>query len=253
MILDGTVEDESLPFFDGAITVEMTDSAYYEIFGGNRGDLLVDDRDFERRRFPNFKTIRKYKMLVWIKDHFATVPYFAEESENMRAYLHAGGKIVMVGSNIMQSFMDDSYYLMAPCDPCITYPCKFGKGGWNWFMNEILHVNFGFVASLLGNYNHAEGINNYSGIEIHPDTAKVKNIWPFYNKLSNIDVILEPGGFTMPIFKLHSDDQYVDQEACGVRYFGSGFDVIYLGFPIWHMNGNDAKALGAKILEDMGF
>ena len=159
----------------------------------------------------------------------------------------------MVGNNIMQSFMDDSYYLMAPCDPCITYPCKFGKGGWNWFMNEILHVNFGFVASLLGNYNHAEGINNYSGIEIHPDTAKVKNIWPYYNKLSNIDVILEPGGFTMPIFKLYSDDPYVDQEACGVRYFGSGFDVIYLGFPIWHMNGNDAKALGAKILEDMGF
>ena len=253
LILDGTVENESLPFFDGAITDEMTDSAYYEIFGGNRGDLLVDDRDFGRRRYPNFKTIRKYKMLVWIKDHFATVPYFAEESENMRAYLHAGGKIVMVGNNIMQSFMDDSYYLMAPCDPCITYPCKFGKGGWNWFMNEILHVNFGFVASLLGNYNHAEGINNYSGIEIHPDTAKVKNIWPYYNKLSNIDVILEPGGFTMPIFKLHSDDHYVDQEACGVRYFGSGFDVIYLGFPIWHMNGNDAKALGEKILEDMGF
>lgn len=253
MILDGTEEDESLPFFDGAITDDMTDSAYFEIFGGNRPDLIVDDRDFRRRRFPNFKTIRKYKMLVWIKDHFATVPYFAEESENMKAYLYAGGKIVMVGSNIMQSFMDNSYYLTAPCDPCITYPSKFSTGGWNWFMNEILHVNLGFVSSLTGNYNLAEGINQYAGINVHPDTSKIKNIFPFYEKLSRIDLILEPGGFTMPIFTLHSDDPYADQETCAVRYFGSGFDVIYIGFPIWHMNADDAKALGAKILEDMGF
>ena len=34
LILDGTVEDASLPDFDGLITDEMTDSAYYEIFGG---------------------------------------------------------------------------------------------------------------------------------------------------------------------------------------------------------------------------
>ena len=65
-ILDGTIEDASLPDFDGLITDQMTDSAYYEIFGGNRGDLIVDDRDFARRRFPNFRTIRKYKMVVWI-------------------------------------------------------------------------------------------------------------------------------------------------------------------------------------------
>ena len=57
----------------------------------------------------------------------------------------------------------------------------------------------------------------------------------------------------MPIFKLHSDDPYADQETCAVRYFGSGFDLIYVGFPIWHMNADDAKTLGAKILEDMGF
>ena len=40
---------------------------------------------------------------------------------------------------------------------------------------------------------------------------------------------------------------YVDQEACGVRYYGSGFDVIYIGAPIWHMNSEDAKMLGEKI------
>ena len=57
LILDGTVEDASLPDFDGLITDEMTDSAYYEIFGGNRGDLIVDDRDFARRRFPNLSLI----------------------------------------------------------------------------------------------------------------------------------------------------------------------------------------------------
>ena len=46
---------------------------------------------------------------------------------------------------------------------------------------------------------------------------------------------------------------YVDQEACGIRYYGSGFDVIYIGAPIWHMQSEDAKILGDKILEDMGF
>ena len=192
-------------------------------------------------------------MVVWIKDHFATVPYFAEESRNLEAYLHAGGKLVMIGSNIMQSFMDESYYLIAPCEPCIVYPAKFSSSGWNWFMNEILHVNFGYIGDLIGNFNSADGINGYSGIQLRPDTTKIANIWPQYNKLSNVDVIIEPGGFTVPILKLNSDDDYVDQEACGVRYYGSGFDVIYIGAPIWHMQSEDAKILGDKILEDMGF
>jgi len=253
LILDGTIEDVSLPNFDGLITDQMTDSAYYEIFGGNRGDLIVDDRDFARRRFPNFRTIRKYKMVVWIKDHFATVPYFAEESRNLEAYLHAGGKLVMIGSNIMQSFMDESYYLIAPCEPCIVYPAKFSSSGWNWFMNKILHVNFGYIGNLIGNFNSADGINGYSGIQLRPDTTKIANVFPQYNKLSNVDVIIEPGGFTVPILKLNSDDDYVDQEACGIRYYGSGFDVIYIGAPIWHMQSEDAKILGDKILEDMGF
>ena len=65
--------------------------------------------------------------------------------------------------------------------------------------------------------------------------------------------MIEPGGFTVPILKLNSDDDYVDQEACGIRYYGSGFDVIYIGAPIWHMRSEDAKILGDKILEDMGF
>ena len=99
----------------------------------------------------------------------------------------------------------------------------------------------------------ADGITGYSGIQLRPDTTKIANVFPQYNKLSNVDVIIEPGGFTVPILKLNSDDDYVDQEACGIRYYGSGFDVIYIGAPIWHMQSEDAKILGDKILEDMGF
>ena len=85
-----------------------------------------------------------------------------------------------------------------------------------------------------GNFNSATGINQYSGIVLNPDTSKIANNFPSYNKLSNVDVIIEPGGFTIPILKLNSDDDYVNQEACGVRYYGSGFDVIYLSLiHIW--------------------
>ena len=120
-------------------------------------------------------------------------------------------------------------------------------------MNKILHVNFGYIGNLIGNFNSADGVNGYSGIQLRPDTTKIANVFPQYNKLSNVDVIIEPGGFTVPILKLNSDDDYVDQEACGIRYYGSGFDVIYIGAPIWHMQSEDAKILGDKILEDMGF
>ena len=78
-------------------------------------------------------------------------------------------------------------------------------------------------------------------------------VWPSEGKLGHVATFRELGGFTTPIFNYHGDDTRVEGLPCGLRYYGSVFDVALLGFPLWHMEREDAERVGEAVLESFGF
>jgi len=248
IIIDETKEDATLPD-NGWVTDADVDAFYYEIFGGNRGDLSVTQWDYNLRGFPSIKRLKDYKMIVWHSDNYAVGEGIRKNEKLIKQYLQMGGKLFISGYRVLWNYFDDSFY-----SPMLglTPPFTFKAGAWNGFVNTYLHINIANVSGILGNLNSISGVGNFSG-ELIPDSAKVNKVWPFEGKLGHIITMQELGGFTIPICEYHGDDPDVDGMACGLRYYGSVFDLVFLGFPLWHMEYDGAKQLGNQILGSFGF
>ena len=254
LIIDETREDFS---FDGEypyddVTDAMIDSFYFDIFGGNRGDLEIVEWDFQMRGMMSMRRLKEYKMIIWHSDMYEATKGLFNARKLVQDYLNVGGKLVVTGHRTLGGFMDKSYERPPPFSGWLP-PLKFQPGQWNSFVYTYLHVNVADVSKIEGTLESIKGINsNFTG-ELFPEEAKVPSQFPYNGKLGHIFTFHEWGGFTVPIYTYHGSDPRVDGMVCGLRYFGSAYDLIYLGFPIWYMQYDGAKQLGDDILKSMGF
>ena len=252
IIMDETVEDATLPDL-GWVTDAITDSMYFEIFGGNDRNLQILQWDYVLRGLPPMRFLKQYKMIVWHKDHYGTRTGINASDEILSEYLKMGGKLVIVGQRILWQFMDPSYFLPPPFSSVPVSPLVFNSGdAFNGFVNTYMHINVADLTDIQGNVNGYSGINLFTG-ELRIDESKTNPLFPFFNKINHTFVFQQLGGFTVPIYQYNGTDEEFDGLPCGLRYFGSVFDLVYLAFPLWHLNGDDAKSVGNQILDSMGF
>jgi hypothetical protein len=256
IIIDDTNEDISFagqePPYDNTTDAKI-DSFYFDIFGGNRGDLEITQWDFSFRGMISMRRLKDYKMIIWHKDQYDyTAKNFIRNEKLIKDYLHVGGKLVFSGHRLLGQYMDQSYERPPPEAGWLP-PLLFKPGQWNSFVYDYLHVQVADVTKIEGTLESIKGANsNFTG-EIFPEPAKIPARFPYYGQLGHIFAFDTWGGFTVPIYTYHGSDPRVDGKVCGLRYFGSVYDLIYLGFPLWYLQYDGAKQIGDDILKSMGF
>ena len=65
-----------------------------------------------------------------------------------------------------------------------------------------------------------------------------------------INTIEERGGFTEGIYAYFGEEnENFIGEDCGVRYTGTDFNVIVIGFPMFFLMQEDAEVMAAELIE----
>ena len=80
-------------------------------------------------------------------------------------------------------------------------------------------------------------------------------ISPYNGKLGWVNLILKPAGFTdmLYVYKNRDDSPYTMYRGRGMalRYYGTVYDAVVLGFPMYFVVEADAKVMAQQILQNL--
>ena len=222
-------------------TDKDVDQFYSDIFG------TQNQWDFQAKGMPPRDVIGQYKLIIWHADN----PYsqasdahkLGQHTAEIEDYLNVGGNFVMSGWRILNSF--------APGAP---FPRTFKPGT---FVHDYLHIAEANESPVTvpGDFAGAYGIGNFHDAAV--DTNKLNNSFPYEGYLSQINTIPKRGAFTKIIYSYHAkpNSQLPDfrGQTVGIQYFGTSFNAVVLGFPIYFLKKQDAQVVANDILNNMGF
>lgn len=235
LIIDETSESDFI-FGVQASDVDV-DTLYEKIFGA------TDSWDYkENGGIPPRAILGQYQLIVWHADHLPiTEPHaLPQHTDILKDYLNVGGKLIMSGWRILKSFAWD-----------LNFPLNFPDGS---FVQDYLHIVSADETPLVGDFTGAIGVGEFSDIAV--DSAKLAEAFPYFGKLGQVNIIPDRAGFTEIIYSYkNADDSPLVQyrgRACGLRYFGTSFDAVVLGFPIFFIKREDAEILADEILRSLG-
>lgn len=241
LIIDATDEAN----FTGGIqaaTDATVDGFYSELFPNS------DMWDLKTKSFPPDTVLGSYKLIIWHADAmYYTKPATAigNYTEKLADYLNIGGKMIVGGWRILKTFDWDNW----GNDSLYIFP----QGS---FVNEYLHIVTAqeTPGPYPGDFTQGKGANSqYSDINV--DKTKLPGAI-YGGKLSYINLITLPGGFTDVIYSYNNDPQSslykYRGKAVGLRYYGTSFDAIVLGFPMYFIQKDDAKKMASDMLAHLG-
>lgn len=236
LTIDETDEFNS-PFITWGIVDAQTDAFYAEVFPGS------DSWDFKSRGMPPRHVLANYKLVVWHADHIPIVrPHEIADPRNIEVfidYLNVGGKFLMSGWRILKSFAYQE-----------NFPFTFPPGT---FVNDYLHIRTVDETTILGDCIGGKGKTGYFS-SFAVDSAKLAP-FPYFGKLAQVNLIIKPAGFTDILYSYvnRDDSPYVMYRgrAIGLRYYGTVFDAVVLGFPLYFVKKEDAIKMAHEILRSL--
>lgn len=231
LIIDETDESQ---FPNSAKTTDArVDSFYWALFG------MHDSWDYLEKGMPSKEILGQYKMLIWHADNKPTThPHqIINNTDDIADYLNVGGNMILSGWRILKSFAWDE-----------NFPKTFNEGS---FVHDYLHINkVDETPAIPSDMFAVNGINGMDDMWV--DSLKLKS-FPYLYKLDQINVISELGGFSKTIFLYGGADMNYVGRPCGLHYYGTSFDVIVLGFPLYFMKQDQAEIVGNELLQSMGY
>jgi len=239
LIIDET--DESAFPSSASVKDSTVDRFYAELFGT---DVSWDyyENDLRGKPLPPLDSLGQYKVVVWHADNRpSTNPhYISEHVDVLQDYMNVGGSFVMSGWRILKSFAWRE-------DFPVTFPSES-------FVAKYLHIMRADETPYIpGDFIGADGVGDFSDVAV--DSTKLAT-FPFNGKLSNINIVLTRAGFTEELYRyqnLQASSLYQYRgRACGLKYLGTKFNAVILGFPLFFLKQEDAKLLAQDILETMG-
>jgi hypothetical protein len=245
LIIDETNEKDfpsNLRVSDGEV-----DSLYADIFGVYDSDDWWDYEYHELRDqpVPDLQTLGQYKMVIWHADNRPSQdPHkFVDHEDYLKDYLNIGGDLILSGWRILKSFAWDE-----------TFPVNFSDDS---FVKEYLHIKTADETPYFpGDFTGARAAFGTDFIELEVDSTKVPG-FPFNGNLSNINIITYRAGFT-EVFYTYLNPmgsalyQYRGQP-CALKYTGTVFNSVVLGFPLYFIKEDQSKILGEQILKSLGY
>jgi len=231
LLIDET-DEQAFP-----VTVKDSDAKVDSVFNAifqpdTSWDVLNDG-------MPPKSVLGRYKLIVWMADNPTSLgPHLLPQyADILKDYLNVGGNLIVSGWGVIKSFAYDE-----------NFPKTFTEGS---FMRDYLHINIADESPFFpGDFTGAVGVNGFSNV-----TVDGERIWsfPYVKKLSSVTVVKELGGFTEPIFIYTGENPNYVGETCGIRYFGTDFNVIVLGFPIYFLKDADRQQLAQELLQGIQY
>ncbi|HYQ86527.1 MAG TPA: hypothetical protein VES59_04725 [Bacteroidota bacterium] len=216
----------------------MLDAYYRALFdsAGQNGkyDLFdVVDVNNGPHIFPGLGALGQYSVIVFIGDVTGDITdpewhhSFLGTRENMvHSYLNVGGKLIITAWNF-------------------PFPLNAGPE----YTRQIGHLEVFRPDQVKGNFIGARGDKGYPDAVV--DTAKLDtaswgqglmSLWPG-----------RPYGFGEIIYRYDArNNSFFENLAIGVRYLGTTFNVVYLGFPLYYIQQPVPTAIVRKALDDIG-
>jgi len=237
LIIDATTESN----FPGSLpktTDAYVDSFYAQVFSTeDNWDLIKEGK------MPSPEVLGQYRVVVWHSDDMPfTKPHVIKNYiEPLTDYLNVGGKLIIGGWRILKSFAWD-----------VNFPAVFES---DHFVNQYLHIVSVDETSLIpGDMNTCRGVGDlYSDLKI--DSVKLAG-FPYNGKLSNVNTIELPAGFTDGIYTYQNasnSSMYAYRgKIVGLRYYGTVFDAVVFGFPLYFLELQSAKTMANEVLTQMG-
>ncbi|NOX38209.1 MAG: hypothetical protein GXO78_11825 [Calditrichaeota bacterium] len=215
------------------------DSFYAEIF------QTRDQWDYFKKGMPPKTLLGQYKLVIWHADNLYSnendVHRLPRHIEDIMDYLNVGGDFIMGGWRILKSF--------APADP---FPKYFDEGT---FIHDYLHILQADETPLVpGDLTVALGSSGFSDIRV--DSIKLSEAFPFLGKLAQVNVMPRRAGFTDVIYRYGNDPDgltFPRGLPIGLRYYGTSFDVIVFGFPMFFIRKEDAHVMAREVLHSLGY
>ena len=86
------------------------------------------------------------------------------------------------------------------------------------------------------------------------DSAKLA-FFPFNGKLGQVNLIITPAGFTVTLYSYKNlpNSNYVTYRgrSIALRYYGTTYDAVVLGFPLYFIKEADAIVMAKQILRNL--
>jgi len=237
LVIDET-DEFNFPFVTYNISDATIDNFYSRVFPD------ADHWDYKANKgMPSRATLAKYKLVVWHADDWPqSNPHKISDPRNIEIftdYLIVGGKFLMSGWGILKSFAYNS-----------NFPYTFPQGS---FVYDYLHIRTVGVTELIGDCIGGESaMASFSSFRV--DSAKIA-FFPFSGKLGQVNLIISPAGFTVSLYTYTNlpSSSYVSYRGrtIALRYYGTTFDAVVLGFPLYFINEEDAIVMGNQILRNL--
>jgi len=237
LIIDET-DEFNFPFVTYNISDATIDNFYSRVFPD------ADQWDYKANNgMPSRATLSKYKLVVWHADDWPqSNPHKISDPKHIEIftdYLKVGGKFLMSGWGILKSFAYNS-----------NFPYSFPPGS---FVYDYLHIRTVAVTDLIGDCTGGEStMTSFSSFRV--DSLKLA-FFPFNGKLGQVNLIISPAGFTVSLFTYTNSptSSYVTYRGrtIALRYYGTTFDAIVLGFPLYFINEEDATVMGKQIIRNL--
>jgi hypothetical protein len=184
------------------------------------------------RQFPSRKALSGYNVVIVNND-----AQNGDQNGNLTAangatlseYLSVGGKLIVSSWKTQErfdtTFAQDRFHIQS--------------------LNNAFYYRMNTANDFIG----GKGLLGYP--DVHMDTTKMLPAWN--GALANIPFI-NPKGFAEVIFTYDSrrDSTLFEGNPLGIRYMGITYTVVYLGFPLFYAQPNDALAIMKKSLVDVG-
>lgn len=236
LIIDETDEFNS-PFVTMKVSDATVDSFYARVFPGS------DSWDFKAKGMPPRDVLAQYKLLVWQADDVpVSRPHKISDPANIAVftdYLKVGGKFLMSGWRILKSF---AYYQ--------NFPYTFPPGT---FVYDYLHIYTVDETDVVGDCLGGKGKTGIT-TDFAVDSVKLA-ISPYNGKLGWVNLITKPAGFTDNLYAYKNLDNSTYTSYRGrpmaLRYYGTVYDAVVLGFPMYFIVESDAKVMAQQILANL--
>lgn len=236
LIIDETDEFNN-PFITLGIQDSTVDRFYADVFPGS------DSWDFKKSGMPPREVLGHYKLVVWHADDVpAATPHKISDPNNIAVftdYLKVGGKFLMSGWRILKSF---AYY--------DNFPFTFQRGT---FVYDYLHIYTVDETQIIGDCLGGQGTPGAFS-DFRADSVRLA-FFPYDGKLAQVNLITKMAGFTDVLYSYVnlSNSPFVKYRgrAIALRYYGTVFDAVVLGFPMYFIRKDDAKVMAGEILQSL--
>jgi hypothetical protein len=225
LIIDETQDSSSL-------ADSLSDRFYNYILSGYPHTLYDNDSTAAR---PVLADFAPYSVVAWHSDDQSDFLAPASVSD-LKAYLNAGGKLWFMGWKPTADLRDSA-----------LYPVDFAAGD---FIYDYLGIEHADISALGDSFRTAVGALGYPDVSV--DSAKVPN--PAWGGTMRYIEALTAVRSGQAIYQMDmiNDSSPFEGKTCGVRNLSGQSRTVFLGFPLYYMDRDQARRVAQKVLQDFG-